>query len=92
MLIFSASQQAQSVSQQTAMSQAQLPHRVPLMRVDSRIRGQQAMPPFSLAVPGVTTGTFEEGDDSIVPSTPTLFVPRRTDGFAEAVRWVAQPD
>ncbi|KAL3176079.1 hypothetical protein MRX96_010779 [Rhipicephalus microplus] len=27
---------------------------------------------------------FEEGDDSIVPSTPTLFVPRRTDGFAEA--------
>lgn len=28
---------------------------------------------------------FEEGDDSIVPSTPTLFVPRRTDGFAEAV-------
>ena len=24
-------------------------------------------------------------DDSIVPSTPTLFVPRRNDGFAEAV-------
>ena len=24
-------------------------------------------------------------DDSIVPSTPTLFVPRRSDGFAEAV-------
>ena len=31
------------------------------------------------------SGQFEEGDDSIVPSTPTLFVPRRTDGFAEAV-------
>ena len=29
---------------------------------------------------------FELGDDGIVPSTPTLFVPRRTDGFAEAVR------
>ncbi|KAJ9578536.1 hypothetical protein L9F63_005265, partial [Diploptera punctata] len=28
---------------------------------------------------------YEEGDDSIVPSTPTLFVPRRTDGFGEAV-------
>ncbi|XP_049949748.1 nucleoprotein TPR isoform X1 [Schistocerca serialis cubense] len=29
---------------------------------------------------------FEEvGDDSIVPSTPTLFVPRRSDGFSEAV-------
>lgn len=25
------------------------------------------------------------GDDGIVPSTPTLFVPRRTDGFGEAV-------
>lgn len=31
-------------------------------------------------------GSYEEvGDDSIVPSTPTLFVPRRTDGFGEAV-------
>lgn len=30
---------------------------------------------------------FEDnaGDDSIVPSTPTLCVPRRTDGFGEAV-------
>ncbi|XP_034946959.1 nucleoprotein TPR [Chelonus insularis] len=29
---------------------------------------------------------FEDGgDDSIVPSTPTLFVPRRGDGFGEAV-------
>lgn len=27
----------------------------------------------------------ESGDDSIVPSTPTLFVPRRADGFSEAV-------
>ena len=86
MYIFSGTQQAQSALQQAAVCQAQLPHRVPLMRADSRIRGQQAMPPFSLAVPGVPSGTFEEGDDSIVPSTPTLFVPRRSDGFAEAVR------
>ncbi|XP_039285637.1 nucleoprotein TPR-like [Nilaparvata lugens] len=27
----------------------------------------------------------DTGDDSIVPSTPTLFVPRRSDGFGEAV-------
>ena len=27
----------------------------------------------------------DAGDDGIVPSTPTLFVPRRTDGFGEAV-------
>ncbi|XP_050664240.1 nucleoprotein TPR-like [Leptidea sinapis] len=27
----------------------------------------------------------DEGDDSIVPSTPTLYVPRRNDGFGEAV-------
>ncbi|XP_045464850.1 nucleoprotein TPR isoform X2 [Harmonia axyridis] len=27
----------------------------------------------------------EAGDDSIVPSTPTLFVPRRSDAFGEAV-------
>lgn len=27
----------------------------------------------------------EIGDDGIVPSTPTLFVPRRSDGFGEAV-------
>jgi len=31
-------------------------------------------------------GSFEVGDDGIVPSTPTLLVPRRHDDFAEAVR------
>lgn len=30
-------------------------------------------------------GIEEGGDDGIVPSTPTLFVPRRSDGFGEAV-------
>ncbi|KAK4876820.1 hypothetical protein RN001_009326 [Aquatica leii] len=30
-------------------------------------------------------GMDEGGDDGIVPSTPTLFVPRRSDGFGEAV-------
>ena len=31
------------------------------------------------------SGTFEDADDCTVPSTPTLFVPRRTDDFAEAI-------
>ncbi|CAG9856760.1 unnamed protein product [Phyllotreta striolata] len=30
-------------------------------------------------------GLDEIGDDGIVPSTPTLYVPRRSDGFGEAV-------
>lgn len=30
-------------------------------------------------------GIEDGGDDSIVPSTPTLYVPRRSDGFGEAV-------
>lgn len=30
-------------------------------------------------------GLEEGGDDGIVPSTPTLYVPRRSDGFGEAV-------
>ncbi|GBP80228.1 Nucleoprotein TPR [Eumeta japonica] len=30
-------------------------------------------------------GGGDDGDDSIVPSTPTLYVPRRNDGFGEAV-------
>uniref|UniRef100_T1J0B3 Nucleoprotein TPR n=1 Tax=Strigamia maritima TaxID=126957 RepID=T1J0B3_STRMM len=39
----------------------------------------------SFAPIGQSSGHFDEGDDSIVPSTPTLFPPRRSDGFAEAV-------
>ncbi|CAL8104152.1 unnamed protein product [Orchesella dallaii] len=36
--------------------------------------------------PSFSSGQFaDDADDSIVPSTPTLFVPRRSDGFAEAV-------
>jgi len=32
-----------------------------------------------------TGSGYEFGDDGIVPSTPTLQVPQRSDGFAEAV-------
>ncbi|KAG7160494.1 Nucleoprotein TPR-like [Homarus americanus] len=42
--------------------------------------GRQTLAPFS-QLPQYDEG----GDDSIVPSTPTLFVPRRGDGFSEAV-------
>lgn len=30
-------------------------------------------------------GIEDIGDDGIVPSTPTLYLPRRSDGFGEAV-------
>ncbi|KAF8776767.1 Nucleoprotein TPR-like protein [Argiope bruennichi] len=43
---------------------------------------RQHLTPFTIPGQG---SNFEEGDDGIVPSTPTLYVPRRTDGFAEAV-------
>ncbi|XP_054717730.1 nucleoprotein TPR-like [Uloborus diversus] len=44
---------------------------------------RQHLTPFTIPGQG---SNFEEGDDSIVPSTPTLYVPRRRDdGFAEAV-------
>lgn len=53
--------------------------RIPLQRPSLLPRSRSERLPSS-------QGGFEEGDDSIVPSTPTLFVPRRGDGFAEAVR------
>jgi len=43
---------------------------------------------FSLArfyLQSETGSGYEFGDDGIVPSTPTLQVPQRSDGFAEAV-------
>ncbi|XP_061587970.1 nucleoprotein TPR-like isoform X2 [Cololabis saira] len=35
--------------------------------------------------PGIATMPFFDDDDRMVPSTPTLVVPHRTDGFAEAI-------
>ncbi|UYV76432.1 TPR [Cordylochernes scorpioides] len=46
---------------------------------------RQNLAPFHIPSAAAPPSSFEEGDDSIVPSTPTLFVPRRGDGFAEAV-------
>ncbi|XP_042908320.1 nucleoprotein TPR isoform X2 [Parasteatoda tepidariorum] len=61
--------------------------RTPVTLVPPRIERQapgnrQHLTPFTIPGQG---SNFEEGDDSIVPSTPTLYVPRRADGFAEAV-------
>ncbi|XP_045130805.1 nucleoprotein TPR-like [Portunus trituberculatus] len=61
-------------SQTSSRSSLVLPR--PIIRQERR----QALLPFS------QLPQYEEGgDDSIVPSTPTLFVPRRGDGFSEAV-------
>ncbi|XP_021362247.1 nucleoprotein TPR-like isoform X2 [Mizuhopecten yessoensis] len=68
-------------SVQTPVSQrSQLPFHA-MERQMSVTRTQLA--PFVL---GGQAGGFEDGEDCIVPSTPTLFVPNRGDGgFAEAV-------
>ncbi|CAH0729760.1 unnamed protein product, partial [Brenthis ino] len=61
-------------------------------------RGEPASePPPHQQIEAISSGTepsgalsiggngADDGDDSIVPSTPTLYVPRRNDGFGEAV-------
>ncbi|KAG1682950.1 Nucleoprotein TPR [Nymphon striatum] len=58
----------------------QQPREIP--QIQEPISTSQLQPDVSLISQGQG---YEEGDDSIVPSTPTLLVPRRTDGFAEAV-------
>ncbi|XP_058789794.1 nucleoprotein TPR [Phymastichus coffea] len=49
----------------------------------SRNSGHRQHPQQHLLLP--QQGYEDGGDDCIVPSTPTLFVPRRNDGFGEAV-------
>lgn len=43
------------------------------------------LPPFSFPQGQPAPGPFNEEEDCMVPSTPTLYVPKRTDGFAEAI-------
>ncbi|KAL5021860.1 hypothetical protein ScPMuIL_001015 [Solemya velum] len=65
--------------------QVQRPPPPPLQTVMAqmdRIPSRSQLTPFVL---GSQPAPFEEGEDCIVPSTPTLFVPRRGDGFAEAL-------
>ncbi|KAK2186352.1 hypothetical protein NP493_203g01015 [Ridgeia piscesae] len=52
-----------------------------MARMPGLTAGRTHLTPFFLG----EGGSFEAGDDGIVPSTPTLPVPRRSDGFAEAV-------
>ena len=55
----------------------------------SQPRGRSQLPSFSLPSHGANAYYDEYADDGTVPSTPTLYVAKRTDGFAEAVWFVA---
>lgn len=50
------------------------------------LRRPAAITPLSRQQQLLLPQNYEDaGDDSIVPSTPTLFLPHRLDGFGEAV-------
>lgn len=51
----------------------------------SNQRGRSQLPSFSLPANASNAYYEEYADDGTVPSTPTLYVAKRTDGFAEAV-------
>ncbi|XP_048832037.1 translocated promoter region b, nuclear basket protein isoform X4 [Brienomyrus brachyistius] len=55
------------------------PQRIPIRRQFPGGRGTQGVPPVSSNAP-----CFNE-EDRMVPSTPTLMLPRRSDSFAEAI-------
>ncbi|XP_052073511.1 nucleoprotein TPR-like isoform X6 [Mytilus californianus] len=67
--------QAVTVSVQPVMLQQQAQ---PIERQTSVTRAQ--LTPFIIGSQG-----YEDGEDGIVPSTPTLYIPMRGDGFAEAI-------
>ncbi|XP_071164594.1 nucleoprotein TPR-like isoform X2 [Mytilus edulis] len=67
--------QANTVSVQPVMLQQQAQ---PIERQTSVTRAQ--LTPFIIGSQG-----YEDGEDGIVPSTPTLYIPMRGDGFAEAI-------
>ncbi|XP_071835519.1 nucleoprotein TPR-like isoform X3 [Apostichopus japonicus] len=49
-------------------------------------RPRERLPSTGRQLPAFSFAAFEDtGDDCQVPSTPTLFVPHRNDGFAEAI-------
>lgn len=75
-----ASQQQQQLlqQQQPDLQQQQQQLSQPQQQQDQQQQQQQQQP--------IMIAYEEPGDDSIVPSTPTLYVPRRADGFSEAVR------
>ncbi|XP_029970537.1 nucleoprotein TPR-like isoform X3 [Salarias fasciatus] len=56
----------------------------PTQRQSSQLRRPSAGRGPQLT-PGIGTMPFFDDDDRMVPSTPTLVVPHRTDGFAEAI-------
>eukprot|EP00794_Sanderia_malayensis_P010976 gene10976-12139_t len=48
-------------------------------------RRRYQLPSFSLPPGQGGNGPFDDAEDCTVPSTPTLYEPKRSDGFAEAV-------
>ncbi|XP_015755851.1 PREDICTED: nucleoprotein TPR-like isoform X1 [Acropora digitifera] len=50
-----------------------------------RLSIRSHLAPFSFPQGQPAPGPFNDEEDCMVPSTPTLFVPKRTDGFAEAI-------
>ncbi|XP_074653725.1 nucleoprotein TPR-like isoform X2 [Tubulanus polymorphus] len=82
--ISSTQQLATSQSVDSSMQQTPTLQTLPMVggvpRTQTTTRAQ--LTPFTF--PNQGTG-FEDGDDCTVPSTPTLSLPRRNDGFAEAV-------
>ncbi|CAH3021550.1 unnamed protein product [Porites evermanni] len=49
------------------------------------LRARSHLAPFSFPQGQPAPGPFNDEEDCMVPSTPTLYVPKRTDGFAEAI-------
>jgi len=49
------------------------------------LNARSHLAPFSFPQGQPPPGPFNDEEDCMVPSTPTLFVPKRTDGFAEAI-------
>ncbi|XP_077991395.1 nucleoprotein TPR-like [Glandiceps talaboti] len=77
--------QQPSPQQSTPEAAAQVPtQRLPMRTERLPSLGRQ-LPTFSFVGQGSGVPFEDMGDDCRVPSTPTLFVPKRTDGFAEAL-------
>lgn len=75
LVIFFSRYKQSTPTQQSSQSQASV-----------QIASQQPQQPQQQQQQSIMINNYEEpGDDSIVPSTPTLYVPRRADGFSEAV-------
>lgn len=60
-------------------------HTVPSMPQIPLVRSQSHLAPFTLSQGQPGSTAFDDTDDCMVPSTPTLFIPKRSDGFGEMI-------